>query len=100
MNLYKLTLIPEQYKVPTYDYMHGIIVAAENPKEARKIANKLGMEETTFDLEIKERPTPSVWEMVDHNNIWLKPRYTNLKKIGVAEKGIKKGSVLEDVQWG
>lgn len=94
MNLYKLTLIEKEYKGEQWDAMFGITVAAETPGEARQIANKSWTTEQHHELETGE-PNYS-----ENNNIWLYPKYTKLQKIGVAVKGIKKGSILEDVHWG
>ena len=92
MNLYKLTLIEEQYGGAKWDAMYGIIVAAETSKEAREIVNKLSwLDETRFDLGTGHSSYSK------HNNIWLKAKYTKLQKIGVASKSVKKGSILEDV---
>ena len=100
MNLYKLTLIVKEYKGDEYDAMHGIVVAADSTKEAREIANKSKSDETRFDL---ETGMSYIWikgDHPEHNNIWLKPRYTKIKKIGVTVKGIKKGWILVDEHWG
>ena len=99
MNLYKLTLILDQHNGIEWDAMHGTIIAAETPKEAREIANKSTMDETSFDLETGDCYYSTKGDP-KHNNIWLKARYTKLQKIGVSVKGIKKGTILEDVHWG
>ena len=39
MNLYKLTLIKENYKGQKWDVNWGFVIAAETAQEARKIAN-------------------------------------------------------------
>lgn len=98
MNLYKLTIIKENYKGIIWDSYLGFVIAADTPKEARKIANadvpeifdEYGFEQG-HDLETgKEHP------LFFKNNIWLKPKYTKIQKIGVSSKGIKKGVILKD----
>lgn len=99
MNLYKLTLIEEQYKGFPYDAMYGIIVAAETSKEAREIVNELSWTaETRWDFGDFWKDWREGQRL--HNNIWLKPKYTKVQKIGIASKGVKKGMILEDVHWG
>ena len=102
MNLYKLTLIKENYQGHDWDAYWGFVIAAETAQEARKIANgdlpefydEYSGSEQDWDLETGDWHPKKTrgWK----NNIWLKPKYTKIQKIGIASKGIKKGVVLAD----
>ena len=104
MNLFKLSLIEENYKGHKWDAYWGFIIAAETSQEARKIANgdlkqfydEFSGGEQNFDLESGK----SIYRGNYKNNIWLKPKYTKIQKIGIASKGIKKGVVLADFHAG
>lgn len=106
MNLYKITLIKEKYEGHEWDAYWGFMIAAENAQEAREIANgdlpefydRYSGYEQDWDLEsgVWHPKKPIGWK----NNIWLKPKYTKIQKIGIASKGIKKGVILEDYRAG
>ena len=95
MNLYKLTLIWENYKGDQYDANYGFVIASETAQGARKIANESKDDGSERDYDLKTGKY-----MREKNNIWLKTEYSKIQKIGNAAKGIKKGILLTDHRAG
>ena len=99
MNLFVLNIKCGKYRGHGWDLFWGFVIASENAKEARKIANgesqKAQGNEQKWDLK-----TGEIWNYRKNNNIWLKPEFTETKKIGIASKGIKKGVIFSNYQEG
>ena len=70
-----------------WDYTDSYIISASNSKEAREIANNdNGGDEHSVHLDNSGRT-------IGHgNDIWLKPKFAKLKKIGKSD--VKRGIVL------
>ena len=95
MNLYQLHLIGEKYKGEEWDVYTGFVIASKTPKEARMLANKNSGFEQDHNLE-----TGKNLNYGEKNNIWLNSKFSKIKKIGVASKGIKAGIILESFHAG